>query len=124
MLQVAPGWELEVERGPAWLFVKVHCAPESVWDAPPLAEAVGQLLEQHMTYRLVLECDDLPVLHSMLVAELLALQKRVAAHGGMLRVCGLSPENRQVLARCRLESRFPHNCDRTEAVMGSRPHPR
>ncbi|HEX4129936.1 MAG TPA: STAS domain-containing protein [Pirellulales bacterium] len=121
MVTIAPGWELDVERGPDWLFVKLHCAQENVWDSPPLASNIWRLLEQHFTYRLVLECDELAVLHSTIIAELVMLQKRVMAHGGVMRLCGLSEDNRDVLARCRLTTRFPNNFDRAEAVLGSKP---
>jgi anti-anti-sigma factor len=118
MLQIAPGWDLEVERGPDWLFVRVRCAPEQAWAVPPLADAVWQLLEQHMTYRVVLECDEINLLHSTLVAELVSLSRRIKQQGGMMRLSGMSPENRQVLNRCQLDTFFPHNCDRNAAVMG------
>src|ERR1700753_1004839 len=111
MVSICPGWELDVERGPDWLFVKVHCAPENVWDSPPLAGTIWKLLEQHFTRRLVLECDELAVLHSTIIAELIALEKRIAGQGGVMRLCGLSDDNREVLARCRLTTRFPNNLD-------------
>ncbi|MBS0207318.1 MAG: STAS domain-containing protein [Planctomycetes bacterium] len=127
MVQLAQGWELEVERGPEWLFVHIRCTPEGALAVPPLADTVWQILEQHMTYRVVLECDELNLLHSMLIGELMTLNRRVAAHGGTMRLCGLSDENRIVLRHCRLDRHFPHNLDRTEAVMGTRhvrPRPR
>ncbi|HWB00391.1 MAG TPA: STAS domain-containing protein [Pirellulales bacterium] len=121
MVSMAPGWSVDVERGPDWLFIKLHCEPENIWDSPPLAAMIGKLLEQHFTYRLVLECDELSVLHSTLIAELIQLHKRIAAHDGVMRLCGLSEDNRAVIERCRLSTRFPNNCDRAEAVLGSRP---
>ena len=118
MLPMAPGWTLEVERGPDWLIVKLHCLPENVWDAPPLADNVWELMGQHFTHRLVLECQHLPILHTMLIGELLALQRRIAACGGMLRLCGLSAANRAVLETCRLDTRFPCFETRVAAVLG------
>src|SRR5437660_668333 len=89
MLPIAPGWNLEVSRGPDWLFVTLHCEPEFGWDPPPLADTLWSLLEQHFTRRLVLECDELPQLNSMLIGELITLNKRLQAGGGVLRLCGL-----------------------------------
>ena len=121
MLQMAPGWTLDVERGPDWLIVKLHCLPENVWDAPPLAELVWGLMEQHFTHRLVLECQQLPLLHTMLIGQLLVLQRRITAQGGMLRLCGLSAVNRAVLETCRLDARFPCFETRVAAVLGQHP---
>ena len=118
MLQLAPGWNLEVERGPDWLIVRLHCLPENVWDAPPLAETLWSLVEQHFTYRLVLECNEMQLLHTMLLGQLVLLHKRLSVHGGTLRMCGLSQQNRDVLKSCRLDSRFPPFGSRGEAVLG------
>ena len=122
MLEIAPGWNLEVERGPDWLFVRLHCLPENTWDAPPLAETLWSLLEQHFTYRLVLECNSLLLLHTMLLGQLVLLHKRICVHGGLLRLSGLSDFNRKVLENCRLDGRFPNFDDRTAAVLGHRPN--
>jgi anti-anti-sigma regulatory factor len=117
MLQLAPGWNLDVERGPDWLFVRLHCLPDNIWDAPPLAEMLWSLGE-HFTYRLVLECDELQLLHTSLLGQLVLLHKRLAVNGGTLRLCGLSQQNRDVLRSCRLDSRFPVFANRGEAVLG------
>ena len=57
MLTVASGCTLDVERGPDWLLVRIRnldrAEPET-----PLAEQLWALLEQHFTYRLVLELDE------------------------------------------------------------------
>ena len=99
MLAVAPGCELEVERGPDWLFVRVADSDQSELQTPPLAERVWNILRQHFTYRLVLELDQVSSLTSRLVAELVQLHRRVEEHGGVMRLCGLSPSNRQVLRK-------------------------
>lgn len=121
MLEIAPGWSLEVERGPGWVFVDLSCLPEHEWECPPLAERIWSLLEQHFCYRVVLDCSRLAALHSWIVGQIVLLHKRVASQGGVLRLCGLSEHNREVLRATRLGDSFPHYCDRTEAVMGQRP---
>ncbi|HWC88727.1 MAG TPA: STAS domain-containing protein [Pirellulales bacterium] len=121
MLSMAPGWDLEVARGPDWLIVKLHCLPENLWDAPPLADTLWTLLEQHFTYRLVLECHNLPLLHTMLIGQLLMLQRKITANGGMLRLCGLSAANRNVIKTCRLDTRLPYFETRVAAVLGQQP---
>jgi anti-sigma B factor antagonist len=124
MLEIAPGWNLDVERGPDWLFVRLHCEPDNVWDAPPLAETLWRLLEQHFTHRLVIECDEVQLLHTMLLGQLVLLHKRIASRGGALRLTGLSSQNREVLQSCRLDGRLPSFEDRNEAVLGRPTKPR
>jgi hypothetical protein len=122
MIQLAPGWELDVDRGPDWLFVRVRCPDLPMDDLPPLADAIWRLMTQHFCYRLVLELNEVRLLHSRLLGQLVLLHKRLANHeGGMLRVCGLSPQNRSVLEMSRLERRFPNYENREQAVMGHRP---
>ncbi|MHB8901924.1 MAG: STAS domain-containing protein, partial [Thermoguttaceae bacterium] len=87
---------------------------------PPLADLVWEQLQQHFVYRLALELDDVPVMHSYLLGQLLVLQKRILEHDGVMRVCGLSPLNRNVLEMHGLDHQLPNYCDRNEAVMGPR----
>lgn len=122
MLTIAPGCELDVERGPDWLLVRVRNLDQPEVETPPLAERLWCLLRQHFTYRLVLELDEVEVLNSYLIGQLIQLFRRIEEHDGVLRLCGLSAYNRQVLHTCRLDDRLPAYGDREEAVMG-RPHP-
>jgi len=121
MIDMAPGWGVDVERGPDWLFVRVHCDRDHCWDAPPLAETVWSLLEQHFTRRVVVELDDVELLHSGLIGELARLHKRVVATHGVMKICGLSQPNRETLHTTRLDEQFGSYADRTEAVLGHRP---
>ncbi len=117
MLAVAPGWELEVERGPDWLLVGVRSL-DGPADEPPLAESVWELLERHFTYRVVLEMDGVRVLNSHLIGQLVLLYKRICQHDGVMRVCGLSAHNLGVLRTCQLQELLLPYRDREEAVMG------
>jgi anti-anti-sigma factor len=121
MLAIAPGCELDVERGPDWLLVRVGNLDLAESDTPPLAERLWDLLQQHFTYRLVLELDKAQFLNSHLIGQLVQLYQRIEEHDGVMRLCGLSSRNRQVLHACRLDDRLPLYGDRQEAVMG-RPH--
>ncbi len=113
-------WKLEVDRGPDWLFVKV-CVPKRYrGEDPPLADLVWEQLQQHFVYRLALELDDVPPMHSFLLGQLVALQRRILEHDGVMRVCGLSPMNRRALETCGLGHELPNYDDRNEAVMASR----
>ena len=116
MVNIADGWLLEVDRGPDWLFVRLHCPPDRPNDAPQLAEGLWTLMEQHLTNRLVLEMDDVTLLHSYLIGQLILLYKRIHGRGGLLRISGLSAHNREVLRLCRMEQSFPLYDSRDEAM--------
>jgi anti-anti-sigma factor len=121
MITLAPGWQMEVERGPDWLFVRLDHLEEKFDDSPQLAEKIWDLMQQHFTNRVVLEMQALPILSSYLIGQLVLLHKRVTTHGGLMRLCGLSEETRDALRMMHLADRFPHYPDRTEAVRGHRP---
>jgi anti-anti-sigma regulatory factor len=159
MIQIAQGWQLAVERGPGWLFVRpfnlfqpddglsqvddglsgqsigfgdprrpttgdvVVDAANEQSDAGQLdfAEQVCQLLEQNFTRRVVLELDQIGCLTSDLVGQLVLLQDRILAEGGVIRICGLSSANEAVLSECGLLGRFLCYNTRPDAVMGYRP---
>jgi anti-anti-sigma factor len=121
MSATARGCELDVERGPDWLLVRIANLDESEADAPQLAERLWRLLQQHFTYRLVLELDQIRLLTSRLIAQLVQLHGRIEEHSGVLRVCGLSPHNREVLHTCRLDDRLTPYQNRQAAVMGCQP---
>jgi anti-anti-sigma factor len=123
MLAIASGCDLDVERGPDWLMVRVANLDSAEPDAPPLAERIWRVLQQHFTYRLVLELNEVRLLTSRLIAQLVQLHRKIEEHGGVLRVCGLSPQNREVLHTCRLDDRLTPYEDRQAAVMGC-PYPR
>ena len=120
MLAISPGWELYVERGPDWLIVKIQSMDAS-GENPPLAELIWGLMQQHLTHRLVLELDQVPVLNSFLLEQLRELYRKIYEHDGVMRLCGLSAYNRRVLHACRLDESFQPYHDRQEAVLGYSP---
>jgi anti-anti-sigma regulatory factor len=111
--------ELEVQRGPDWLLVRIKGFDPDDPDAPLLAERIRRLLQQHFTYRLVLELDQAPLLNSPLIGQLLELHQWIEEHDGVMRLCGLSPYNRQVLHVCHLDEQLLPYRDCREAVLGS-----
>jgi len=124
MLTLAPGWELALERGPNWLFIRIlNLEPDSS-EIPDLADRIWNLLEQHFTYRVVLEMDEIGPLCSELIGELIRLQRRISRQGGVLRLCSLSAENRRILEICGLADRFPIYDCRRDAVLARPPKPR
>jgi len=121
MPAIATGWELEVHRGPGWLLVRPSCPSEDLPENPPLADQLWTLLERHFVYRLVLELDEVKIVNSHLIGQMLVLHRRIRDHGGVMRVCGLSSFNQKVLRMHGLMDRFPAYSDPKEAVLGSGP---
>ena len=93
---------MDVDRGPDWMFVRLHPAEELGPGDLSLAEKIWSILQQSFVYRLVLELDELEMLHSSVIAQLVLLAKRIHSHNGMLRLCGLSDANQEVIHICRL----------------------
>jgi len=121
MPTIAPGWEVKVDRGPGWLWAKV-CHPDAdCSDAPPLADQLWSLLERHFVNRLLIELDDLDLLNSFLLGQLILLQKRIRQHGGLLRLSGLSSLNQEVLRTHGLEGYLPVYSNLGDAVTGCFP---
>lgn len=120
MVELALGWDLEVERGPDWLFVRVERA-DACDESPQLAEKVWELMQQQFMSRVVLELDHLQTISSYVIGQLVLLHKRVTTNGGLIRLSGLSQGAYEVLEIARLADRFPRYRDRTEAVRGYRP---
>ena len=121
LLELAPEWTMEIDRGPDWLFIRPQPPHHGDTNEIPLAEMIWQKLEQSFCYRVVLELDDIEFLRSWMIGELARLHKRVTTQGGMLRLSGVSHDAETVLRICRLHDRFGCYRNRTEAVMGSRP---
>jgi len=118
MLAIAPGWELHVQRGPDWLVVKVEVPGSAHDETPPLADVLWDQLQRHSIYRVALELDKVEVLSSYMIGQLIQLYKHICEHNGVMRLCGLSPYNCQVLRACHLDDRFLPYHDVHEAVRG------
>ena len=116
---VVDGLELNVDRGPNWLFVKLRSKNDAPSEVPQIADKLWSISSRHFIYRLVLELDDLEELPSGMMSQLVLLQQRLAQCGGALRICGLSPECEESLHSCHLDSALPNHATREEAVMGS-----
>ena len=112
---VVENWEVRIDRGPDWLFLKL---PADAEVDPDVADRVWDVLSRHFTYRLVLEMDDLDVLPSRLMGQLIMLQKRVMQHDGALRLCGLTDACQNAIHLCRLDKALPNYASREDAVLG------
>ena len=121
MLDLAPGWTMDVDRGPDWLFIRLQGQEPFETEGIELSTRLWQVLEQEFSLRLVIELDEIRLLRSHMIGELVRLHKRLQSQGGMLRLSGLSDSNYQALCGCRLGDRFPQFRTREDAVMGYRP---
>ena len=78
MLATAVGYQLDVDRGPDWLWISVRRAP-SAGSKTSLAEEIKEVVEKHFIYRIALDLERLPrlsgnfVLSSRLIGELVQL---------------------------------------------------
>jgi anti-anti-sigma factor len=113
------GLELNVDRGPNWLFVKLRPGQSPRVEEPQIADKLWSISSRHFIYRLVLELEDLEEMPSGMMGQLVMLQERLAQCGGALRICGLSPECEESLHNCRLDTALPNHASREAAVMGS-----
>lgn len=76
-----------VDRGPNWLFVRVEEAGKRRGGrASALADRVWEISEQHFVYRVVLELEDSAEIDAVTRADLAGLSRRLADHGGALRL--------------------------------------
>jgi len=121
MQELTAGWSLDVDRGPGWVFVTIHGPRNCEVEGVPIAAEIWSVLDSSMTYRVVVEMQHVPLLRSYLIGQLVLLNKRVATHGGTMRLAGMSNANQSALAACRLDTIFPQYHDRDEAMHGHCP---
>ncbi len=113
------GWKKIIERGPDCLVVRLISAQTQ--DPANLADVIWRRMQQHFTYRVVIELGGLEVLPAELIEELTVLADRVEQQGGMLRLCGIPEKNREALRCCAESGKLPHYATRNEAIVGRRP---
>ena len=59
MTSVTEGLDLDVDRGPNWLFVKLQPSRRAVLESPHVADEVWSISKRHFIYRLVLDLEQL-----------------------------------------------------------------
>ena len=119
MLATAAGYEFDVDRGPDWLCIRIRSMEAGSSPTASLAEQLQELVENHFIYRIVIELHQVPELGSRLIGELVQLNRYLQRHDGVLRVCGLSPEDRARLETCSLDDLCLAYETREEAIVGS-----
>ena len=121
IVEFGSGWAVEIDHGPDWLFARLLCPETGDASGVELAVQLWRLYEQEFAHRLVLEMEDVPLLRSELVGELVRLHRRITSKGGIMRLASLSDANYAVIESLRLTNQFPRYRDRHEAVLGYRP---
>jgi len=109
--------EAHVSVSPPEGETRIFAVREREADEYGLADYLCEMLDRSFTHRMLVELDDLSVVHSPVWGQLVELRKRIAQRGGMLRISGASPPNREALHATRLDSVLAHYENRTDAVM-------
>ena len=121
MAELAPRWQADLERGPDCLIIRLRPSKNGPIEDRQLASEMWSLLEQHLVHRLILELDDVGELRRETLGELVKLSRQICERDGLLRICGLSENNRAMLQASRDSERMPHYATREAALMRSRP---
>lgn len=117
MKTVRTGWDFEVRRGEGWLVIEC-IPPDRRANQTPFAREVCELVDRCLADRVVLELARLEGLSAFSINELLAVQRFVDGNGGLLRLCGLTDTDRELLNRLGLSTILPAFHGLEEAVMG------
>jgi len=108
------------ELDPSYLLVRLRDAAARVSHRTCLAQVLWSLLEEHFTYRLVLDLEGAGGLDEADVEQLMTLARRLITRQGTIRLCGLSAYNRGVLERLGVMSYLLVYSDLGEALFANR----
>jgi hypothetical protein len=117
-VDLAPGWKVVLDHGPDWLFIQLHGPFGETADATGLADSIDLLMEQDLVHRAVLELEELNDLPEDFLLEMSMLWDRISRKGGVVRLCGLNDELRELLGERDFMQRFTPYRNRDEAVLG------
>lgn len=122
MNSASGGYEISVNRGPNWLFLRLGGSPTG--KAASLGEQLWGVVSKHFVYRVVLEfSSDTQSLSTKEVQQLDEFRKQLESHDGALRVCGLSKKCAERLeqqcSESKTRSRLTSHATVVEAVFGS-----
>jgi len=111
----AAGWEVAVERGPDWLFLRLE-RDDAGCGGDPIAERLLGMIRVNHAHRVVVEFDGSDQLDDTLLDAIGAVGSRVRDEGGLIRVCGLSEGDVRRLRSSGRTGDIPHFESRSAAV--------
>ncbi len=109
------GWEVAVERGPDWLFLRLE-RRDAVASGGALAERLLDVIRVNHAHRVVVECDRVDAVDDAILDAIAAVGSRVRDDGGLIRVCGLSANGVRRLQSSEQAGDIPHFESRSAAV--------
>ena len=108
-------WDVAVERGPDWLFLRFENGGDGAADGS-LTERLLGTIRANGAHRVVLELDRVESIDDALLDAITTVGSHVRGDGGLIRVCGLSEGNLRRLRRSAPGSDLPHFESRSAAV--------
>src|SRR5690606_1748602 len=124
MVEIARQWRHEIERGPNLLIIRLFADDVGPDGFADLADSLWNVLEQHFTYRAVVDCSGIASVTRELIDQFIELGDRIASAGGMLRLCGLSKRDLRQLREEEIYGRFACYPTCAEAINESPRKPR
>ena len=118
VVHVIDGFNLSVDRGPNWLFVKLRPKRRFQARLSRVADQLWSIATRHFIYRVVLELEELNTLPANMIEQLVLLQERLVQCDGALRICGLSPGCSEKLREQEPDVALPSYATRQAAVLG------
>lgn len=115
--KLTSSWTIETSRGPNWLFVKLRGPQGGELGSCKLADLLWSNLDQHLIYRMVLDMSSIAVLQADVINEIVELERLVVEHDGIVRLSGLSAENRELLRSAKIDACLPDFPDVENAIM-------
>jgi hypothetical protein len=95
LLPALARWEFDVQRAIDELHIKVSGPGAEPVKGLALAHRIWSLYRRQPVFRVVLELSELTILSPQINLELVLLNRWIGKCGGVMRLCGLSPEQLQ-----------------------------
>ena len=117
MPRLPGGFDVALERGPDWLFVRLTpSANGRASGGHRLGASLLELARDHGTRRVVVELDGLQEIDDELLEGLALLGRILESEQGVLRLCGGNHEHLARRESCGATGHLPHFSCRNEAV--------
>jgi len=109
------GWDVAVERGPDWLFLRLESGTPGAGDGSLTDRLLGTI-RANRAHRVVLELERVESIDATLLDAIATVGTQVRGDGGMIRVCGLSENTLRQLRKSPAGRELPHFESRSAAV--------